>query len=248
MEPQNHLHCDDNLAGRLFQNHYFKPKPRAAAEHEAAIYKYIQTHCPTIPFFNLLACQSGAKREEAAILELQEVITLDDALRSSLLPMDKIRQLIGQTIEVYMCYYAHGLVHNDLKVQNVFIHQDRIVFGDFDRTILLENKINPYDETQLQDSDILERIKRDFSRFFASIHQSMKESQKYDEVISSSESYQRLISIIGVLSKTHEKELSTPEALFEFVKKYVGKVGGRRKTLRRRKSRRTRKGKRVIRS
>lgn len=117
MESQNHLRCDENLAGHSFQNHYFKPKPRAAAEHEAVIYKYIQTHCPTIPFFNILACQSGAKQAEAAILELQEVTTLDDALRSSLLPIDKIRQLIGQTFEVYLCYYKHGLVHNDLKVQ-----------------------------------------------------------------------------------------------------------------------------------
>lgn len=38
----DHLHCDDNLAGHAFQNHYFKPKPIKAAEHEAAIYRYIQ--------------------------------------------------------------------------------------------------------------------------------------------------------------------------------------------------------------
>lgn len=108
-------------------------------------------------FFNILECQTGAKRQEARILELQEVITVDDAIRKGLSLAD-LRKLIAQTLDVYVCYYKNGLLHNDLKVQNVFLHGDRVVFGDFDR-------INPYDDTELTDAEMLDRVRRDFARF-----------------------------------------------------------------------------------
>lgn len=184
-------------------------------------------------FFNILECQTGAKRQEARILELQEVITVDDAIRRGLSLAD-LRKLIAQTLDVYTCYYKNGLLHNDLKVQNVFLHGDRVVFGDFDRTILIKNRINPYNDAELTAAEMLDRMRRDFSRFAQTFNQSISESGKYVEAAQMSEAFGLLLAVLRNLSITHQKmELDTAEAIFEYVAKYIGKIKGGRRTRRR---------------